>query len=277
VEWARQGRGEEAESIGPRLAVERAVELLKPLAGKGGIGIYISAQSTLEEAGAALLLGKELGAERYFLGGKPPGDSDDFLIRADKNPNARGVKLAAEAFGVRLEERPPEGVKALFAMRTDGLSGAVAQRLELLVAAAQNEDEATRSADVALPCMSVYEQEGSLVNWYGRLQRVWPSVPAQRGDAAPGWLWAERILAGLGFTHGVKSASAAFQLVAERSADLSELTLERIPEQGVVLPRLLPSEWPQRAPRPPAPPQPHAPGATPPGMKVGDEASGGSR
>ena len=132
-------------------------------------------------------------------------------------------------------------------------------------------------ADVALPCMSVYEQDGSLVNWYGRLQRVWPSVPAQRGDAAPGWLWAERILAGLGFTHGVKSASAAFQLVAERSADLSELTLERIPEQGVVLPRLLPSEWPKRAPRPPAPPPPHAPGATPPGMKVGDEASGGSR
>ncbi len=277
VEWARQGRGDAAESIGPRLAVERAVELLKPLAGKGGIGIYISAQSTLEEAGAALLLGKELGAERYFLGGKPSGDSDDFLIRADKNPNARGVKLAAEAFGVRIEERPPEGVKALFAMRTDGLSDAVAQRLELFVAAAQNEDEATRAADIALPCMSVYEQEGSLVNWYGRLQRVWPSVPAQRGDAAPGWLWAERILVGLGFTHEVKSASAAFQLVAERSADLSELTLEWIPEQGVVLPRLLPSEWPKRAPRPPAPPPPHAPGATPPGMKVGDEASGGSR
>jgi hypothetical protein len=125
--------------------------------------------------------------------------------------------------------------------------------------------------------MAVYEQDGTLVNWYGRLQRVWPSVPAQRGDTAPGWLWAERILAGLGYTHGVKSASAAFQLLSGRSADLAELTLERIPEQGVVLPRLLPSEWPARAPRPAAPQQARGPQTTPPGTKVGDEASGGSR
>src|SRR5205823_4113943 len=222
VEWARQGRGEAAESVGPRLAVERAVELLKPLAGKGGIGIYISAQSTMEEAAAALLLGKELGAERYFLGGKPASDEDEFLIRADKNPNTRGVKLAGEAFGVRVEDRSPEGVKAMFAMRTDGLSDAVAERLELLVVASQNEDEATRAADVTLPCMAVYEQDGTLVNWYGRLQRVWPSVPAQRGDTAPGWLWVERILPGLGYTHQVKSTSVAFQLLSARSADLAE-------------------------------------------------------
>jgi NADH-quinone oxidoreductase subunit G len=277
VEWARQGRGDAAESVGPRLAVERAVELFKPVMGKGGVGVYISAQSTLEEAGAALLLGKELGAERYFVGGKPAGDSDDFLIRADKNPNARGVKLAAEAFGVRIEERPPEGIKALFAMRTDGLDAAIAQRLELVVTVSQNEDDATHAADVTLPCMSVYEQDGTLVNWYGRLQRVWPSVPAQRGDSAPGWLWVERILAALGFTHGVRSVSAAFQLVAGRSADLAQLTLDRIPEQGVVLARLLPSEWPKRAPRPAAPPEPRGPQTTPPGTKVGDEASGGSR
>ncbi len=213
VEWARQGRGEAAESVGPRLAVERAVELLKPVAGKGSIGIYISAQSTNEEAAAALLLGKELGAERYFLGGKPACDEDEFLIRADKNP----------------------------------------------------------------PCMAVYEQEGSLVNWYGRLQRIWQSVPAQRGDTAPGWLWVTRILEGLGFTHGVKSASAAFELLSGRSAELAELTLTRIPEQGVVLPRLLPAEWPERAPRPQVPAHPRGPQTTPPGTKVGDEASGGSR
>jgi len=115
------------------------------------------------------------------------------------------------------------------------------------------------------------------VNWYGRLQRVWPSVPAQRGDTASGWLWVERILAALGFTHVLRSVSAAFQLVAERSADLAQLTLDRISEQGVVLPRLLPSEWPKRAPRPAAPQAPRGPQTTPPGMKVGDEASGGSR
>src|SRR5258708_21224392 len=35
VEWARTGKGERAASVGPRIAVERAVELLMPLAGQG--------------------------------------------------------------------------------------------------------------------------------------------------------------------------------------------------------------------------------------------------
>jgi len=45
-------------------------------------------------------------------------------------------------------------------------------------------------------------------------------------------------------------AAAAFEIVSGRSADLAGLTLDRVPDEGVVLPRLLPSEWPKRAPRP---------------------------
>ena len=90
------------------------------------------------------------------------------------------------------------GVKALFAVRTEGLSTDKLAGVEVFVAAAQNESAVAALADVALPCNSVYEQEGTLVNWYGRLQRTWPSVPAPRGDAAPGWSWAARILDGLG-------------------------------------------------------------------------------
>ena len=78
-------------------------------------------------------------------------------------------------------------------------------------------------------------------------------------------------------TRSDKTAAAAFQLVASRSADLADLTLDRIPDGGVVLPRLLPRDWPARAPRPAAPSEPRGPQTTPPGTKVGDEASGGSR
>jgi len=187
--------------------------------------------------------------------------------------------------------------KALFAFRTEGLSGAALERVELFVAIAQNEDAATARADVTLPCASVYEQDGTLVNWYGRLQRTWPSITGNRADAsgaaagradaasatnrtsdaAPGWLWAERILAGLGFTHAIRTPQMAFGLVAERSAELSGLTLDRIPDDGVVLASQLPREWPKRAPRPAARPETRGPQTTPPGTKVGDEASGGSR
>jgi NADH-quinone oxidoreductase subunit G len=252
VEWARTGKGEAAENLGPRLAVERVVERIRPLMGKGGIAIYLSAQCTNEEAAAALLLGREIGATRYLTGGNPPGDSDDFLIRADKNPNAKGVRLVAEAFGAKLEEVPGNGIaeKALFAFRTEGLGALALQRVELFIAIAQNEDAATAHADVALPCASVYEQDGTLVNWYGRLQRTWPSITGSRADAAPGWLWAERILAGLGFTHAIRTPQMAFALVAERAAEFSGLTLDRIPDDGVVLASQLPAQWPKRAPRP---------------------------
>jgi NADH dehydrogenase/NADH:ubiquinone oxidoreductase subunit G len=300
VEWARTGKGEAADNVGPKLAVERVVERIRPLMGKGGIAIYLSAQCTNEEAAAALLLGREIGATRYYTGGKLPGDSDDFLIRADKNPNARGVHLVAEAFGVKLDEVKPGDIifeKALFAFRTEGLDVLALERGELFIAIAQNEDLVTPHADVALPCASVYEQDGTLLNWYGRLQRTWPSITGSRAeaagaavaradagvatmrdsDAAPGWVWAERILAGLGFTHAIRTAQMAFALLAERASELSGLTLDRIPDEGVVLASQLPAQWPKRAPRPAAKPETRGPQTTPPGTKVGDEASGGSR
>jgi len=276
LEWARIGRGDGAESVGPRLAIEKAVELLKPLQGQGGVGIYVSAQCTNEEAVAAFQLGAHLGAQRYSTGGVPPGDSDDFLIRADKNPNTNGLRLVAQAFGVKLEESVGR-LKGLIAMRTDGLSANSLQGTELFIAVAQNESAVSALADVALPCQSVYEQEGTLVNWYGRLQRTWASVAAQRADAAAGWSWASRILGGLGGA-GPGNAAEAFAALAQKSPHLQGLTFDALSEDGMVLEELLPRDWPARAPRPsPAAHSVRGPQTTPPGMKVGDEASGGSR
>ena len=230
VEWARIG----ADSVGPRLAVERAVELLRPLKGQGGIGIAVSAQCTNEEAIAAFLLGEQLGATRYFLGALPDGESDDFLIRPDKNPNRRGVRLIADAIGLELADPAQlDQVKALVAFRTDGLSPEKLSRMEVFIAIAQNEP---LEAQVTLPCKSVYEQEGTLVNWYGRLQHTWDSVPAQRGDAAPAWRWAAQILPGLGASSDVpRSADAAFRIFAQRVPQLSGLTLAEVPEDGIVI------------------------------------------
>lgn len=278
VQWARTGRGETAASVGTRIAVERAAELLRPLAGQGSVGIALSAQCTNEEATAAFQIGLQLRASRYFLGKQPAGDSDDFLIRPDKNPNTRGVQLVAEAFGVKLEDASAiDGVKALVAMRTDGLHPDKLARMEVFIAIAQNDDAAASEADVTLPCESVYEQDGTLINWYGRLQRTWDSLPAPVGDAAPGWSWAKRLLDGLGGV-GPTTAAEAFKALAGKSPHLAGLSLEQLPDEGIVIEALLPSQWPSRAPRPvPSAHTVRGPQTTPPGMKVGDEASGGSR
>ncbi|HEX4381829.1 MAG TPA: 2Fe-2S iron-sulfur cluster-binding protein [Myxococcales bacterium] len=275
VEWARSGE----DAVGPRIAIERAVELLKPVAGQGGIAISISAQCTNEEATAALLLGARLKASKYVLSGKPAGGSDEFLIRADKNPNTNGVKLAAAAFGVKLEEPSAlQGVKAVIAFRTDGLTAQFVQTAEILIVIAQNEDEVTARAQIALPIKSVYEQEGTLINYYGRLQRSWESVQAQRADTAAGWTWAERLLTGLGSPVSLSHAGEAFDQLAQRAPELSGLKLAEIPDDGLVLESLLPASFAARAPHPQAGAHSiRGPQTTPPGMKVSDEASGASR
>ena len=255
LEWARSGRGEAAVVEGPAEGVKRAAAALRPLAGYPGLAVLISAQSTTEEAVSALVLAKELGASRAYLGGLPEGDSDDFLIRADKNPNRLGVQIAAQAFGLDLQPasalKDARDVKALLAMRLDGIDAELIARFEVVVAIAQSEGPAAQAATVALPCAAAYEQDGTFVNWYGRLQRMYRSVVASRGDAVPGWVWARRILVELGFTHDWKDAAQVFALLAGRSAELSGLTFQAIPDEGTVLPGHEPSSWPARAPRPP--------------------------
>jgi hypothetical protein len=230
------------------------VELLKPLVAAGGqpgIAVAVSAQCTNEEAVGAFMLGSLLGASKYVLCGKTPGQGDDFLVRTDKNPNAHGVKLAAQAFGVKLEgPLALKGMKAVVAFRTDGLTAELLQSAEVLVAIAQNEDEATAKAQVTLPVKSVYEQEGSLVNYYGRLQHAWEAVQAQKADTAAGWVWAERLMTGLGSAASLTSPAAAFAQLAQRAPALKGLSLSDVGEEGVVLESLLPTEWPARAPRP---------------------------
>ena len=281
IEWARTGRGDSQAAVGPKLATDRAVELLRPLALGPGIGVVVSAQCTVEEAAGAFLLGQQLKAQ-FFLGGKPFGQGDDFLIREDKNPNTNGVRMVAEAFGEKLHslaDLSQSNLKALVAFRTEGLDSMplFLERLELFIAIAQNETAASAQAHVALPCNSVYEQAGTLVNYYGRLQRVFPSLPEARGDAQPGWSWSARILAGLGSTTAPRSAAAVFTQLVQRSQTLSGILLEQIPDDGLTLPGLQPAEWPARAPRPGSHSGPAAVVQTTPlGIKTAAVASGGA-
>ena len=266
VEWARKGRGEAREDIGPALALDEARRLLAPLKGKPGLALWISAQCTVEEAQGAFDLGAQLGASKYLLGGKPAGKGDEFLVRADKNPNRRGVEMLAQAWGVKLEAGETEGalngVSALVAARTDGLGlhlGAL-ERIEAFIAIAQNEDPAAQLAQVVLPVNSLYEAGGTVVNYYGRLQRSWAAIVKPRGDAQPGWAWAGQLAESLGGARAVATVQAAFASAAAKAAPLTGLEFDAISEEGRVLPALLPTEFPKRAPRPESAPaaQPQA-------------------
>ena len=281
VRWARTGRGDDrARRSGRASRVERAAELLRPLAGQGSVGIALSAQCTNEEATAAFQIGKQLRASRYFLGSQPAGDSDDFLIRADKNPNTQG--RPARRRGVRGEAggRVPASTasKRWWRCAPTGCRRRSWRRWRCSSPSPRTRTPPRRRRTSRLPCESVYEQDGTLINWYGRLQRTWDSVPAPVGDAAPGWSWAKRLLDGLGGVGPTTAARGVPHAGGEVAAPPGALAGTASRRRASSSRGCFPREWPARAPRPTAGAHPvRGPQTTPPGMKVGDEASGGSR
>ena len=81
-----------------------------------------------------------------------------------------------------------------------------------------------------------------------------------------------QLLEALGSELSIQSAAGAFQLLAAKAPELAGLSLEKIPDDGVVLTSLLPKEWPKRAPRPGAKGEPLA---APQSAPVALSAAGG--
>ena len=79
----------------------RAAALLAEQARAGGLALLVSPLASLEDVLVTLAVAREgLGLSQVFVGGRPDGWQDDFLKRADENPNRRGLELAAGAFGM---------------------------------------------------------------------------------------------------------------------------------------------------------------------------------
>jgi NADH-quinone oxidoreductase subunit G len=172
--------------------------------------------ASLEDLLAAALVAKEgLGLSEVYVGGRPDGWQDDFLKRADENPNRRGLELVAEAFGLALKpfaELPAAvaagRVKAVWAVGAEVPDAAGAEalaRLDALVVQAYGHGPLARAATVLLPAAPHSEADGTFVNFEGRAQRFelayWP-----RGQARPHWALAAELGRALGLAWRFGSA-----------------------------------------------------------------------
>ena len=124
----------------------------------------------------------------------PDGKSDDFLIKADKTPNRRGVQFVglnqdASSLKAALESGK---IRMLVAMDNDlfGEGDEEWQRLlsmvPVTVVMAKHKTAWTDRASIALPIASHVEQFGSFVQAKGILQKVFKAYDAE-GDAAPSY------------------------------------------------------------------------------------------
>lgn len=171
----------------------------------------------------------------------------------DANPAARQLELGADVNGAGLQALgvPASGVleavadgdaDALVLVHADPLSAAGRSAWEAalatfdgpVVAIATHASPTTARADVVLPALTHWEQEGTLVSMTGRAQRLRPGGPGPDGAAA-GWELLVAIAHGLGRPPAYRTAASAFaHTVATRPA-FAALDVDAIGTEGVVI------------------------------------------
>jgi NADH-quinone oxidoreductase subunit G len=241
---ARVGRvtaatGTAQPELSHREAVAAAAKVLKGIAGNKDLAVLASPLASNEDLLAALTFAKAtLRTTTVYVGGRPQGAADHYLMTADKNPNRKGLEFIAKGLGLTL--KPFEEltsaigsgrVKALYAVGTEvpGNEDAFAQAaagLDVFVAQAMNESAVTAQATVLLPANVHIEDEGSFVQVDGLIQRFRKAYPA-KGDAVPHWKWAAELTRELGGTAAWTSAREVFRELAPQVAEFAEFNWDK--------------------------------------------------
>ncbi len=234
--------------IGWEEAATRLATLLAPHVGgtDGAVGLAVSAQLTTEGATAFVELAERvLPADTYAILGRPDGQEDELLRVADQNPNRAGAELVFEGYSL-YDEGPVGLTRALArgAVKTLLMAGAdhpnqdeswlEALRSATVVAWASNWNPTCAEADLVLPLASCFEQDGTFVNAHGWMQRIRPvlrPIGGRRTELAAAAFTAESLDA----AWSLRTSSAAFDRLKEKSTILSGVELERLGPFGVHL------------------------------------------
>jgi NADH-quinone oxidoreductase subunit G len=217
--------------------------------GTGAIAGIVGAKATNEEAYLfSRLLTEQVGTDLVAGLSWSPADAshDDFLIKADKNPNTRGLQamgllnggtsaadvLAAAAKGT---------VKVLLVFAVDLVPTFGPEKLDAALSNAEvivfdtDYSGTTEYADLVLPIGTAPETDGTFTNYADRVQRVHQAFPPP-GDAKPGWEVLSQCGVKFGGTDYLSSAEV-FAELADKSPASAGLTYSKIGLQGVPLPR----------------------------------------
>jgi NADH-quinone oxidoreductase subunit G len=170
------------------------------------------------------------------------GLADDFLIKADKNPNTRGAKLlgiSEEKFADIVRNIAEGKVRALlvFGNEIADFSGGETRQLlanvSFVVQIGTNEGGVSRSAHAILPAASFVEHGGTFTNHAGRVQRFWMGFPP-RGKARNGIEVIVGLANRLGAGWKFAGEASVFRAIAQSEAPFAGMTYESIGELGEI-------------------------------------------
>ncbi len=165
------------------------------------IALVISPQATCEDIFLAKRFGEEtLGGVQFYLGGKLSGDSDEFLIKADKNPNTRGIEAvfggtdSLKSFDDLLADMESGAISVLYMSGTDTPCDAETRErfvglldgLKLFLHQSPHAGEFADKAHIILPSCTHAEKDGTFINFDGVAQPIYQAF-AGYGRSIPDW------------------------------------------------------------------------------------------
>jgi NADH-quinone oxidoreductase subunit G len=210
------------------------------------VGVIASVQLTNEE----LFLIREIfpGASVSGKVHEPPGSSDDFLIKADKNPNTFGATLlgftgpeapdAAQIFDKALDGNLD--VLWVFEHDLTKLIGEekvrqLSEKVPLFIYSGTNENATVPLAHWVLPSAAYVEKDGTFVNCHGHVQRIapkgYPAFPPL-GDSREVWRTLLELARKVGRRFDWQGPPQIFRALAEADGPFSGLSYDTIGVQG---------------------------------------------
>ena len=190
------------------------------------IGILASPQMSNEDLFVLQRLAAHLGvaAVDHRVPPRVPGEEDDLLLRADRNPNRRGAELiglgTGDARGV-LDGARQRRIKLLWIFQHDLLDSgwppadvtAALAGAEMVVFQGPSANATSAGAHLVLPSAAYVEREGTFTNFQGRVQRF-RTVVEPLGEAQADWAILGRVGRALGGADPAFSAGRAEQVFA---------------------------------------------------------------
>jgi NADH-quinone oxidoreductase subunit G len=230
-------------------ALERAAAALaafKSRHGSAALGAIVSPHLTNEENFRFGELMSAAGAVKVAMAVRR-GAADDFLIKAEKAPNARGVRElglvsgADDGLGELLRAAEAGELKGLYICGDDLLDAlaperldAILRRLDLLIVQTMRLDPRLASATVVLPTTAFAEKDGSFTNHAGRVQRIFKALETPRGWLSDGEVFT-RLLDALDGGQRRFDPEAIWEPIRRTHPRFAGISLEALGASGVML------------------------------------------
>ncbi len=143
------------------------------------VAIVINAHNSTENAFAIkYFFSKYFNIKNFYMGNKKDGNSDDLLIRADKNPNRKGVSLViGDTKSDLLDDISKYELLIQFGSELiEQFDESKFKNIKNFVVFATNKNKITDLASIIIPNKSIAEQTGTFINEDSRMQRFFPMI-----------------------------------------------------------------------------------------------------